>query len=232
MNIPCMSLVMSRGNLWVQQAIPLPLPLTRGKGFWRVSIFIPLPLPLIPLTKTPGVFSIITVHNTISVQLYVYLPWNCNERYISVSSHRVLHYSDQTFSKKIVYYLLTTGLLKPLYSRWGVGVLEGLNIHTLTFTPHTLDWNPWSFSNSCSSLYVLPACGPIVLCCCVVVVRSVVLVVFRGCVTAPGMSCYIVPVGRADTKKHSQNGHAFHVQNGKWPRHEKHGQFGHVFGSG
>jgi len=51
-----------------------------------------------------------------------------------------------------VYSFLTTGLLKLLYPWWGVGVLEGLNIHTLTLTPHTLDWNPWGFSNPCSSL--------------------------------------------------------------------------------
>jgi len=144
-------LVMSRVTPGYSKPYPYPHPskpllLTSGKGFLRVSIFIPLPLPLIPLTKTPGFFSIITVHNTISVQWYVNLPWNCNKKYISVSSHRVLHYLDQTFSKKIVYYFLTTGLLKPLYPWWGVGVLEGLNIHTLTLTPHTLDWNP------CSSL--------------------------------------------------------------------------------
>jgi len=32
--------------------------------------------------------------------LYVYLPYNCDEKYILVSSHRVLHYSNQTFLQK------------------------------------------------------------------------------------------------------------------------------------
>ena len=78
------------------------------------------------------------------MQWYVYLPGNCDAKYILVSSNKYYTTGTKHSPKKLCIIFLTTGLLKPLYPWWRVGVLKGLNIHTLTLTLHTLAWNPCS----------------------------------------------------------------------------------------